>query len=136
MLMLFNDERPDLDDFWAIASEPVLAKAIEATGGRYTPETVLRDIKAKRMQLWIVCDKTGTIYASLVTSVTRWPTGMTTCSVLFMGGHDMKRWITLVGTLKDWARSLGCSRLDYSGREGLERVLGWRRLGVMSETEL
>jgi hypothetical protein len=63
----------------------------------------------------------------------------TTCNLVVTGGVQFKRWQKLIGTIKDWAREQGCTRLEASGRAGWERAVkrdGWVKIRTTIEMDL
>jgi len=112
-----------LDVVWADAS-PILARAVETSGGRYTIEAVYKGLKEQHIALWLVLDDDARPVAALTTRVTQFPT-MRSLAMDWLAGEDMKSWLPVVQeTLENYAKRNGCSQMQAFGRQAWGRVLG------------
>jgi len=126
-----------LDVVWADAA-PLLAKAVETSGGRYTIDSVYKSISGRHLALWLVMENTTPI-AALTTRVVQLPT-MRALAVDWLGGTRMKEWLPLITeTLKQYAKDSSCAELHGYGRRAWSRWLephGWRQDHIVYSMEL
>lgn len=88
--------------------------------GSTTPDTLLDEVEAKQRQLWV--GKRGDeVLVAVLTGVG--PDLLQTFTVTHAAGKDREAWLHLWGTLEDWARSIGCKRIEARARPGWERIL-------------
>lgn len=108
--------------------EPMLARAVETSGGRFTITSVLHSILAGHSALWVVLDGED-IVATLTTRVSDLP-GTRVLIMDWIGGSRLKEWLPLAQeTLMRYGRQYGCTELQGAGRRGWQRVLrahGWK----------
>lgn len=103
--------------------EPMLTRAVETSGGRFTITSVLHEILSGRMALWVVLDG-DTAVAALTTRVSELP-GARILVMDWLGGSRLKEWLPLAQeTLVRYGRQYECTELQGAGRRGWERVLG------------
>jgi hypothetical protein len=108
-----------------------------ALGGdpRTSLDDLLSDIYAELAQLWQVA-ASGSVRALVVTRLVFYPR-CSSMEVWLCGGHEMKRWIHLLGELEQHARNLGCRFIELRGRRGWERALtDYALRAVLLEKEL
>lgn len=89
-------------------------------GGQWEPEDLLRDVENKRRQLW-VAEVDGEVGAAVLTTIS--DDRDQSCIITHAAGRNRKDWLHLLGFLEDWARSIGCKRLEAVARPGWERIL-------------
>jgi len=108
--------------------EPMLQKAIDASGGRYTTIGILASLLRRDMGLWVVMDGETPI-AAMTTRIVAYPQ-CRSLAVDWMGGSRMREWLPLVQqTFSRYARDHGCTELQGYGRRAWERWLrtyGWK----------
>lgn len=98
--------------------------------GSIDPDELWDDIENMRRQLWVVKGK-----AAVLTTVR--PDKLKTCVVTHAAGRDMRGWVHLWEYLENWAREIGCERIEAVARPGWERVLkDMRKTHVILEKRL
>lgn len=122
--------------------EPLLAKGIQRSGGRYTPDSVLRSLKAGEAQLWVAYRMNGVgprYYGVGTTRIEDYPSRRM-LNITFVGGVEMKEWkYELIAMWADFALRSNCSGMEATGREGWVRELrndGWEQKYVVLERDL
>src|SRR5262245_58928341 len=114
-----------------------VATALRRGKGNTTPAQVLEALAGGGMQLWLAWDK-GRARGCCVTELLNGARGKT-CNVVVVAGERFPEWKQLTETIKAFARSQGCVRLEASGRMGWERRVaadGWRKIRTTIEMEL
>lgn len=108
--------------------EPMLQKAVSASGGRYNTVSVLDALFKGEIGLWVILDGRE-IIAAATTRICQYPKGRA-LAIDWMGGTRMKEWLPLVQeTFVRYARENGCNELQGYGRRAWGRVLrthGWK----------
>lgn len=84
--------------------------------GSLSVDELWDDIENMRRQLWVVKNK-----AAVLTTIQ--PDNFKTCVVTHAAGRQMRDWVHLWSYLEDWARGIGCQRIEAVARPGWERVL-------------
>ena len=113
---------PAVGHIWSTV-EPMLTRAVETSGGRFTIASVLHDILSGAIALWVVLDGED-IVAALTTRVSDLP-GARVLVMDWIAGDRMKEWLPLAQeTLMRYGREYGCTEMHGAGRRGWERVLG------------
>lgn len=126
---------PSLTTMWHLA-RPWIDRACSRSSGRYTTETVYRDLMLRNKQLWCAVDGDN-VHAVMVTEILTYATGLKTCFILMCVGRGRTDWQHLMDNIIDWAKSCGCQMMESWARPGWERVLGdWRKTHVMLEYDI
>lgn len=126
-----------LVDYWPEVWRPI-AEAMEYSGGRYSISTILDELLCGSMQLWVILNGES-IMAPMITQVLKYPTGIKVCNVFAIGGYGAKEWLdTATDVTDEWARSLGCAKVQVIGRPGWRRMLkNWgKEVAVMMERSI
>lgn len=97
--------------------------------GSLNPEDLWNDVANERRQLWYLPAK-----AALLTTVQ--DDNYQTCVVTHCAGHQMNEWAHLFGYIEDWARGIGCQRIEAIARPGWERILDMKKTHVVLEKRL
>jgi hypothetical protein len=120
----FTAVPPELVDVvWSDAG-PILAQAVETSGGRYTIDAVYEALKVQHIALWLVLDQNAKIVAALTTRVVQLPTTRM-MAMDWLAGKDMKAWLPMVQkTLEQYGKEYGCTEMQAYGRKAWGRVLG------------
>ena len=122
---------------WPQVAE-MLDKAAKTTDGRFDKLSILDELMARTIELWVIYDDTTPV-AALTTRVVPYR-NFKTLSIDWVGGGRMNGWLdNVMDTLKRYAKDHGCSRLEGRGRAGWKRVLsryGWKPDYVAYELEL
>lgn len=60
------------------------------------------------------------------------------CAIIFCAGKDLERWLPYAKThFKEWAKSMNCSKLRISGRDGWEKILpDFKRISITVECDI
>ncbi len=124
-----------------VASWPVVTKWLKAAivhaKGRQNYAEVVDKCSNGKMQLWVVRKEQDEVVGTLVTEVRTHP-DLKVCSIILLGGVGFDSWKHLAPYLEEWARGMGCDKLDLEGRPGWARKLfnGWNLVGVFLEKDL
>ncbi len=124
---LFGISSRDVREAWP-AAKVLLLPAISRSLGRYDEASVLKGILDKDMQLWMAVAEVP--LAAAVTQINVWPTGLRTCRMILAGGKEMERWVHMMDHVAEWAKSMDCRYLEIGGRDGWQRVFGWRKTAI------
>ena len=121
--------REYLEKFWPHTA-PLIRRAIERVGiSRF--EDVERDLFNNYALLWIHWDGKE-IDCAAVTQI-----GGDVCTVVAVGGKNIKAWIDSEKILGDYAKANGCTRLRGIGRDGWRRYLpAYKRKYFVIERDL
>lgn len=92
-----------------------------SANGVYSPDDFLADIRNRERQLWIV-EEEGDVKCVLLTSIA--DDRLKTCLVTHLAGENYRAWLGLMGAVEDWARDIGCKRIEAKTRPGWEKLLG------------
>ena len=104
---------------------------------RFAPDDVLRAIRAKKMQLWLIgaADK---LEAIVVTEINVYPRG-TACGIVIVAGAQREAWMDHLADIEAWARSQGCQWIESHARKGWTRepaLKDWRVTAVVMHKAL
>jgi hypothetical protein len=128
---------PGQIDDWELTIRPLLNRAADDSGERYTAEDILHRAKEGDMQIWVVMDD-HILKALCVTEVTQYPKCKEMCIVI-MTGYEMHLWTFLLERLENIARESGCKRFKGYARPGWEKILrpyGYQKTHVILEKDL
>lgn len=103
-------------------------------GGMGSFADVERDVLAGHAYLWIVSEA-GSVLAAAVTQLSADAKGRL-CTIVALGGHQLKRFRHLIVKLEDYARDEGCRAIEVCGRPGWARILKYRTVKVVLRKEL
>lgn len=112
--------------------KPLFAKAVRGTNGCYEADDILAAILKGELLCWVAWDQpTNTLDAAMATRLVDYPR-RTVCSVPFIGGARMRRWIKeFQETVEDYARKAGATGIEGGFRRGWGRMCGMRETGAM-----
>jgi hypothetical protein len=133
--MLAVAVHPDhLETGWP-ALEPHIARVC-AFGGEWRPETVLRRCAEQSAQLWAVYDEARPIAAAVTEVIDK--DLRRDCNIwLCAGSYSEQARDCLLREIEDWARRVGCERIQLVGRRGWEKKMpAYRRTRVILEKRL
>jgi len=103
------------------------------------PDEILARLLAGKQQLWLAWDGEAKCARGIcVTEVFDSARGKA-CNLAIIAGRDFKTWRHLTEAIKGFARTVGCVRLEFSGRKGWERLVGadgWNHLRTILEMRL
>lgn len=118
--------------------EPMLQKAIDASGGRYTTVSLLDALFKGELGLWVVMDE-GNIIAALTTRICEYPKHRA-LALDWIGGARMKEWLPMAhDVFSRYAEDHGCTELQGYGRKAWDRWLrtyGWKPDYIAYKMEL
>jgi hypothetical protein len=109
----------DIDGVWFLVEELLLRSYRRSD--QSIPFTLREDLRKSHRQLWLITEGDVTIVAAGVTSMFAMRSGLA-LKIEHLGGGHMREWQHLLKELEAYARSRGCKKLIWEGREG------WRRL--------
>lgn len=116
-----------VDDLWPTVA-PLLAPAIEYSGGRIDLESVHEWLLDRRYLLWIAYPEDKVIRAAFATREARYPR-RSMLAIDLCGGDGMRRWAAdATHVFQSYARDAGLDGVEIYGREGWSRALhryGW-----------
>lgn len=120
--------------------EPLIAKAVSHSKGRYSTKTIVDALLNRDMQLWIVLENNQVLGAG-ITEIIKFSTGLNMARMVTVSGKKFKEWREYAeGVISAWALEQGCQKMEGFGRTGLSRILknknGWRTVGVIMERDL
>lgn len=122
----------DIPEIWELVA-PIIERALFP--GDYTLEHIREELEAATMQLWVSYPEGMAVDACLVTRLENYP-GQRVCILLLMAGKyewEMAQFLALV---EEWAREAGASCVRLLGRTGWERLLSYRKTGIILEKKL
>lgn len=125
-----------LELYWPVVRDWIADAVVEAANC-WTADDVLRDLRARKMQLWVVWGEAEPVGA-LVTEIYDTAAGKT-CAIPIVGGDGILERLDALAIIEMWAKQAGCVRLRGEGRAGWERSLrpyGWRKLTTVVEKAL
>lgn len=113
--------------------EPMVAKALERSGGRFEARDILAALYEGRQQLWLHADTD--IDLCVITEVIQYPRKRA-LSIFLCVGRNRDSWIGHMADLERFGAERGCSLIEAWARPGWARVLGWKKTHVLLEKVL
>lgn len=117
--------------------KPFLESSTQYSDGAFTPSDILKAVKQKEMQLWVVA-KDGIIYSAVITEVKLFPSEQH-LNILFLSGNQMTKWIHLIKDLIARAKENKCDAVKVYGRRGWIKILneyGFKESHVVLKLDL
>lgn len=125
----------DLPHVWE-SIEPLLAAACERSAGHLDIPTLIDGILNGNYWLFVLADEYRPAFA-MVAEVRPLRNGELVFQSVAASGDDLNEWMKHVETMKDFARSLGCTRSRIIGRLGWKKKLpDWTLLGQYAVLEM
>lgn len=118
-IILIGVQRDQIDEYFAKCKH-FLKKAAKIHG-EYDLDTILRELKARRSQLWCLCQNKEVI-ACAMTNVQIRPCKKVLFIHLCAGKNSLKYSDYFMSSLEKWAKELNCTQIQTIGRKGLKRV--------------
>lgn len=127
----------------AVAAWPeagrLLTDVLQKTGydQLYSLDDLLWLIQDDRMQLWGI-EQGGRMITAITTEIVNYPRRKA-LRIFLVSGDGLGAWPHWWDNLEEWARSIGCQRMECGGRLGWTRKLapvGVRTEGVMYAKDL
>ena len=101
---------------------PILIRATDRSGGRWSLPDVLDLIDTGAQHLWIAFD--GTRIWGVVTTKFEDYAKTRRMAIVFCAGDQLKDWMRpMLDTLYRWAADNNCDGVEFTGRSGWARVL-------------
>jgi hypothetical protein len=101
---------------------PLVAPAVDRSGGRHNLQTTLQRLQSGHMQA-LLCLREAKPLAACVVQVARYP-AQNWLQILFCGGSGMRLWLEpLLDEIDSLAYENECVGIEISGRGGWRRVL-------------
>lgn len=122
---------------WLPSVIPLLQEACKRSSDKYEAIDVIREVYAKRMQLWNAIED-GKIHAIGITEIANYPHARV-CRLLAATGEDIEVLKHMLPKLEGWAKELGCDWIEPVCRAGYERALkefGYRKQHIILEKKL
>jgi hypothetical protein len=102
--------------------EPLLKKATDLSGDRYTTSHIYDMVMEDDYQLWIAYEDKY-FHGAVVTNISNYPNRKILC-MGFCGGEYFGAWKDqIIDILKRFARDMGCDSIEASGRPGWSKLL-------------
>lgn len=117
---LWGIQAHEADKAWPRIA-PVVRRAVERAGGRYSAEDIRAAIVSREMQAWVAWNGRG-LRAFAVTQIVDYP-GMRAARILLATGEDREDWLPHLATIEAWAKADRCKVIEAFARPGWERVL-------------
>lgn len=106
----------EIDDYWDIA-KPFILQSFEAMENGQTLESIYKELKEQRMQLWLIYLQ-GTAVACTVTLIQHLPK-MSKFNIYLCGGRFLDKWIDgILGRFEEFALLQKCDIIEIAGRDG------------------
>ena len=114
---------PDnLEKAWKDVEKYVI-EGIEYTDGKYKAEDIKALVRTTHLILWVVYnDDRNCAQGCLLTEVVDYPQ-LRCCSIFLLSGENFSELVLALPDLSEYAKGLGCKRIEFYGRSGWERVL-------------
>jgi len=107
------------------------------SGGRYLAPDIDEALVSGQFHAWLALDGTA-IHCVLVTCIARYPR-LTALRIVGLVGQQPRRWLHLLSEVADWARAMGCDRMEALHPVHYCRILaraGFREFHRLSEMGL
>ena len=122
-LITFNAD--EIASIWPLV-EDLIQKSCERAGGFADAIHVKEWLEKGIMQLWIAYDsKENKVKCVCVTEIRQYP-NYKVCDCKITTGTDYKSWVDFMDNVVNWARSLGCKKMEIFTRPGWERILKYK----------
>jgi hypothetical protein len=109
-----------VDTCWSKV-EPLLKKATELTGNRYTTDNIYDMVMEEDHQLWVAYEDKE-FSGAVVTNIATYPNRKILC-MGFCGGENFKDWKDqIINLLRKFAKDMGCDSIEAFGRPGWANV--------------
>ncbi len=102
-------------------------------GGKFTVEEIIGDIEAGKRQCWVVVN--GRIWGVALTELET----KGVCHITHLTGDRLRLWHSVIRDVEEWARSIGCTRMETLADERYEIVArrhGYEKTHILLEKEL
>lgn len=110
----------ELDKAWPMV-EGYIENALDYADGKYTTEDVKQDIIDEKKQLWVAYNGRE-IFGVIVTEILIYPQD-SRLRFFVIAGKEFDEWVKFEEIVFNWAKSLGCTKVETCGRPGWTRKL-------------
>ncbi len=114
----------NLQDVWPLVGEQLIA-AVQRSNGRFTPESLTRNVSSGDWQLWIGWDEDKSEAAAVaITELSEFPSGEHWGNIVIgtsVNNHPRKEWVVLKKELEKWAKENGCVGMQAWARRGWKK---------------
>jgi hypothetical protein len=118
-LITFNAD--EISSIWPLV-EDLIQKSCERAGGFADAKHVKEWLEKGIMQLWVAYDtQENKVKCVCVTEIRQYP-NYKVCDCKITTGTDYKSWVDFMDNVVNWARSLGCKKMEIFTRPGWERI--------------
>jgi hypothetical protein len=122
-LITFNAD--EISSIWPLV-EDLIQKSCERAGGFADAKHVKEWLEKGIMQLWVAYDtQENKVKCVCVTEIRQYP-NYKICDCKITIGTDYKSWVDFMDNVVNWARSLGCKKMEIFTRPGWERILKYK----------
>lgn len=115
----------NIDVMWPHVA-PLLAEALTRSPDYFTVPFVVDNLKAGKMQLWVVHDEVPNVHLAvhlaLITEIVGYQGGKF-CRLQLLGGHRLREAWPLFNVVIAWAKEQGADSFTCYPRRGLGRLL-------------
>jgi hypothetical protein len=121
-LELFKFNPNEISSIWPLV-EDLIQESCNRAGNFADAIHVKEWLEKGVMDLWIAYDsKEKKVKCVCVTEIRSYP-NYKVCDCRITTGKDYKSWVDFMDNVVNWARSLGCKKMEIFTRPGWERVL-------------
>lgn len=107
------------EEIWILV-KPMIIKACLRNKGRFTVKEVKEWLDTGKWQLWVI-EHEGQIKALCTTEILIYPK-LKSCQVNIVTGTGRNDWQYFKNEIEDWARKMGCKRIEALARKGWAKI--------------
>lgn len=103
---------------------PYFNAALEHCHGELSESSIKGLIAHNKQQVWVcLAGDSAELLGAILTEISEYPC-LRVLRIVLLNGINFKDWSGIArAALEDYAREMGCARLESSGRKGLTRLL-------------
>lgn len=119
--------------------EQYLVKGVEYLNGKYILEDLIASINKQDMVLWVVYNEDREKCVGCVITETYQFPRLRSLNIFLYAGMDLELCLPLLEELKIYAKGVGCTKIEFYGRNGWERKLkqyGFDNSHIVMECDL
>ena len=116
----------NLDDVWSLVKKDI-SEALSYSGNHTDAKFVYDTVKEKKMQLWVIWDKSkpttiekyfGVVVTEIVERKLK-----KSCNIFIVTGRQRQQWQHLISVLEDFALKNNCTNMELIARKGWTRIM-------------